>query len=230
MNISERLALLLKEKNITANALSKKTGVPQPTIHKILEGKTTNPGINTISALAKGLDTTIFNLMLYISDEEAEHIYDSEGMTLKERRTGSHEIFKRKIEVQYKAPLLSWVQAGNMTQIKDEELNEWYYYPGKAANDHIFCLRVEGESMEPKYQDGDIVFVDPDKAYNNGSTVIVVDDDYPEGSYATMKKLVMDGPKKYLKPLNPEWPGPKFIDFTNTMRIVGVVIGKFVKE
>jgi SOS-response transcriptional repressor LexA len=84
--------------------------------------------------------------------------------------------------------------------------------------------------MEPKYQEGDIVFVDPDKAYNNGSTVIVVDDEYPEGSYATMKKLVMDGPNKYLKPLNPEWPGPKFINFTRTMRVVGVVIGKFVKE
>lgn len=195
---------ILIKKRTNANALSKKTGVPQPTIHKIIEGKTANPGINTLIALAKGLDVSLLALL---GDEPI-------GKTNK---------------CSCVAPLISWVKAGRLTEVEDQDIEEWYPYPGKSESTKIFCLRVEGESMEPKFYDCDIVFIDPEKAYDNGSIVIVVDN-IQSDSFATMKKIVIDGSNCYLKPLNPDWPGPKYIPMTDTMTVVGVVVGKYVKE
>ena len=95
-------------------------------------------------------------------------------------------------------------------------------------SEHSYCLRVRGESMEPKFSEGDIVFVDADRCASDGDIVIAQDVEFDETS-ATMKKLVCDGKHKYLQPLNPNWPGPKYIPCTENTRIVGVVIGKFVE-
>ena len=58
VNFANKLSQLLREKGLTANAFAKKSGIPQPTIHKILEGKTSNPGLNTIEIIAASLDVS----------------------------------------------------------------------------------------------------------------------------------------------------------------------------
>lgn len=79
--------------------------------------------------------------------------------------------------------------------------------------------------MEPKYQDGDIIFVDPDVAPSHGSHVVVRLGDEQE---ATFKQLVLEGSRRFLRALNPDWPGPKLIEIDGNATIVGVVIGKWV--
>jgi len=61
-----------------------------------------------------------------------------------------------------------------------------------------------------------------------GRSVAAVDDGAADPE-ATLKKLVKDGPDYYLKALNPDWPGPKFQQFTKSMRIAGVAVGKYVE-
>lgn len=63
---------------------------------------------------------------------------------------------------------------------------------------------------------------------HSGSIVIVVSDGAGGEASATMKQLVEEGGHAFMRPLNPDRPGPKFIEFTENMRIVGVVIGKYV--
>ncbi len=82
--------------------------------------------------------------------------------------------------------------------------------------------------MEPMFCEGDVVFIDPDVYKDPGKIVAVVDDGAVEPE-ATLKKLVKDGGEYYLKALNPDWPGPRFISFTKDMRIAGVAVGKYVK-
>lgn len=127
-------------------------------------------------------------------------------------------------------PLISWVQAGNWETVIDNfapgDAEDWLPCPRKFGP-HAFALRVRGVSMEPKYQDGDIIFVDPDAQAEHGRNIVVRLDDEHE---ATFKQLVMEGGQKFLRALNPDWPGPKLIPINGNATICGVVIGKWVPE
>ena len=127
-------------------------------------------------------------------------------------------------------PLISWVQAGTWCGIVDNfapgDAEEWLPCPRKFGP-HTFALRVRGLSMEPRYQAGDIIFVDPDARADHGKHVVVRLDDEQE---ATFKQLVVEGGQRFLRALNPEWPGPKIIPIDGTATICGVVIGKWVPE
>lgn len=72
------------------------------------------------------------------------------------------------------------------------------------------------------FRDGDIIFVDPEKDAENGSLVIAKLTDSQE---ATFKQLVMEGNRRFLKPLNPSWPDP-IIELGGDAMICGVVFSK----
>jgi SOS-response transcriptional repressor LexA len=80
-----------------------------------------------------------------------------------------------------------------------------------------FSLRVEGDSMEPEFPHGCIIFVEPRSEALNGDFVVVTLDD---SRRATFKELVIDGPSRYLKPLNPRYP---ILPLTVEARVCGVV-------
>lgn len=122
----------------------------------------------------------------------------------------------------HKVPVISWVQAGDWSEVVDQ-------YPPGFAEDWIvttetvtptaFALVVHGDSMEPEFAEGDILTVDPGRAYSSGSYVVV-----KNGEEATFKQLMIDGSSVYLKPLNNRYP---IKDVTGlNIRIVGVVIEK----
>lgn len=205
--IASKLEKLIQDKNTNVNALSKKSGVPQPTIFKIVKGLSKDPKRSTMEKIAEALNVNID--FFYGPIEETTVPFSTNG-----RKTAL-------------LPLLSWVQAGSFTNIQtfSSDDYEWYMCPVNISK-RSYCLRVRGISMEPKFSEGDIVFVDADRVAGDGDIVIAQDTDFDETA-ATMKKLVIDGSHKYLQPLNPDWP-EKFIPCTENTRIVGVVIGKYV--
>jgi len=98
------------------------------------------------------------------------------------------------------------------------EAEEWV---NTTATNHpnAFALVVKGDSMEPEFTEGDIIIVDPGRAYGNLSYVVV-----KNGTEATFKQLVIDGASVYLKPLNDRYP---IKDITGIeIEIVGVVVEK----
>ncbi len=126
-------------------------------------------------------------------------------------------------------PLISWVQAGVWMDIVDTfnvgEAEAVFACPKKCSSS-TFMLRVRGPSMEPKYSDGDLIYVDPSVQYAHGKNVIVK---LTGSQEATFKNLVIDGEKMWLKPLNPSWP-EQVIQLDSDALIVGVVIGKYVPD
>lgn len=124
----------------------------------------------------------------------------------------------------YDVPLISWVQAGAWQPVADP------YQPGdfeelvkvdRRYSNMAFALRVNGDSMQSPHGDsfppGSIIIVEPDQAPRNGSYVVVRLEDEQE---ATFKQLVIEGSKRYLKPLNPRYP---IIEVTSEATICGVV-------
>lgn len=117
-----------------------------------------------------------------------------------------------------KVPLVSSVAAGLMSEAADllpaGFADEWVTcsVPVKA---HTFALRVDGDSMEPRFPEGMILVVEPELEARPGDFVIAKNED----NEATFKQLVRESGDYYLKPLNPRYP----IKPLGNAQIVGVV-------
>jgi len=127
-----------------------------------------------------------------------------------------------------RVPLISWVQAGNWEPVADPyqpgDAEEWVLTT-RRVGPHAFALRVVGDSMEPEFREGETIIVDPDREAVSGSYVIAKIDGGPDGNgEATFKRLIRDGGRTYLKPVNNAYP---IMDMTGReFRIVGVVVEK----
>ena len=117
-------------------------------------------------------------------------------------------------------PVLSWVQAGTWNEAREpptaaERLN----CPLPCGPD-TFVLKVAGESMAPRFPDGDYIFVDPDVPAESGKFVVVR---RPDDGAATFKQLVVEDGRRYLKAANPAWPEP-IVEAHPDAAVCGVVV------
>jgi SOS-response transcriptional repressor LexA len=135
-------------------------------------------------------------------------------------------------DIRGKIPLISWVQAGAWESIVDNfapgDAEQWLDSPINVSSSSYY-LRVRGESMfDPadhrSFREGELALVDPNAQAEHKSLVVVRLDDEAE---ATFKQLILEGGKKYLKALNPNWPN-RIFEVNGNATICGVVKGKFV--
>lgn len=128
-----------------------------------------------------------------------------------------------------RVPLLSWIRAGTFRDVDDRylpgESDEWAEVYDTKPGNYAFALRVTGDSMTspmPGYKSfppGTIIIVDPARSADAGDFVIAKD---IETQKATFKRLVYDGGRWFLKPLNPSYPTVEIDD--PSIRVIGKVI------
>jgi len=122
-------------------------------------------------------------------------------------------------------PLISWVHAGEWSEVGEGYVPQYgtdMLPCPVACSPESFVLRVRGTSMEPKFREGDLIFVDPNALAEHGKYVVV----RLEGSNeATFKQLIFEGGKQYLKALNPDWPN-RIIEIDEDASICGVIVFK----
>jgi SOS-response transcriptional repressor LexA len=122
--------------------------------------------------------------------------------------------------VSARLPLVSWVTAGHWREVVDNfepgDAEEWVETT-KRVGAAAFALRVRGDSMEPRCPDGAVIIVDPEREAVNGSLVVVRLD---EDAEATFKRLVVEGGRRFLAPLNPRYP---VLEITGPAVVCGVV-------
>jgi SOS-response transcriptional repressor LexA len=71
---------------------------------------------------------------------------------------------------------------------------------------------------EPSFPSGSTIIVEPADAADNGTLVIAQLEGEPE---TTFKRLVSDGGRQYLVPLNPQFPT---LPVDRKMRVCGIVV------
>lgn len=115
-------------------------------------------------------------------------------------------------------PILNKVNAGMYREIIDSE-PEGIEHVASAVptRRYTFALRVEGDSMEPKFPEGMVLIVEPEADPLPNDYVIAVNGD----NEATFKQLIKDGGEWFLKPLNPRYP----IKPLGTAKVIGVIVG-----
>jgi SOS-response transcriptional repressor LexA len=197
----------------TQTALAKKARVSQSTGGRLLKGLV-NSQSDTLKQICDALGISVAELLGELPAREFVARADADAL-----------------EPASKAglvPLISWVQAGSFTEAIDIYqpgfAEQWVKKPPVPCGSKTFALRVEGMSMEPKYQEGEIIYVDPEVAPANGKDVVIRLDDRNE---VTFKRLVIEGRRSYLRPLNRSWR-EQVIDVPDDARIVGVVLGAWM--
>lgn len=120
-------------------------------------------------------------------------------------------------------PLLNWTDAlswidPSSTAFKHATQNILTHIQ---VGSQSFALRVDGDSMEApsgiSFPNHCLIIVDPDEKITNGSFVIAKQNN---NSQLVFKQFIIDGNRRYLKPLNPRYP---IIEITPQAIICGVV-------
>ncbi|WP_321959734.1 XRE family transcriptional regulator [Paraburkholderia sp. J69-1] len=217
----------------TQQKLAAKTGIGQTTIGRIRRGEV-NATLDNLKRIAEAFNVPVS----YLYGETDVH-----GLTPEERAVVLSRTEKEILEpnvaqgpdIRGKLPLISWVQAGNWTEVIDNfapgDAEDWIPCPFNHGP-NAFVLRVVGESnydpTGPKsYAPGDFIAVDPAREPTNRSMVVVRVDHEDK---ATFKQLLMDDDgTMMLKALNPNWP-QRIFAMPKGSRIVGIVIGKWIPE
>ncbi|MBB1403722.1 LexA family transcriptional regulator [Pseudoalteromonas sp. SG45-1] len=202
MDIAKRVKERRTALGLTQYQLADLVGTAQTSIQKIERGDTKNP--RNIEALARALKCTPEFLQFGIADNKDTNSNVLPGPTIKAT-----------------APLISWVQAGAWSEISEIKAYdaERFMCPVNCS-DLTFVLKVQGISMEPKFDEGDLIFVDPEAECIHGSYVVArLDDD----NQATFKQLIIENGHKFLKAANPNWP-EQLIPINGNCTLVGKVI------
>ncbi len=198
--LGENLKTIRKAKKMTQKELAQKSGVKQSVISDLETGNAKSTG--SIIELANAL-----------------------GVTAEELRKGTIDVESTNVApVQARmAPVLSWVQAGNFTNVESVDMSqvvEWFPLPDDCEK--CFYLKVRGVSNEPDFIEGDYIVVDPTVYYSDmqSGDVIVVRNDKD----ATFKKLVIESDgSRYLQAINPNFH-PNIIPIDENCHFIGQVI------
>lgn len=83
-------------------------------------------------------------------------------------------------------PVLGRVQAGLPIEAQEEIIDWEEISPNMAASGEYFALQVKGDSMEPKFSEGDVVIVRQQEDAESGDIVIAM----VNSNDATIKKLM----------------------------------------
>lgn len=122
-------------------------------------------------------------------------------------------------------PVISWVSAGQWMEAIEpyhrKGIDRWYETTVQCS-ENSFWLDVKGDSMTSpvglSIPEGTMILVDPEAEAKNGKLVVAKLDSENE---ATFKKLVIDAGRKFLKPLNPQYP---MTEVDGNCRVIGVVV------
>lgn len=171
----------------------------------------TNPVKNIGDKLAAEVERVFEKSNGWLDHEHAE--IQEEGATYQISRTAS-----------YRVPLLSGQEVQNRFLQSTSLLNSNYtdyVLTHIKVSPQAFAMRVEGDSMEApsgvSFCNGAIIVVDPELPAKNGAYVLAKQNG---SSQVAFKQFIIDGNRRFLKPLNPRYP---ITEITPQAIICGVV-------
>lgn len=212
MDIGKIIRKARLDAGLTMKEVEAKTGIISSNQSKIELGENNSPGFITISKLADYYGLSLDGIALAMKNQAS-----SPMIAAKSRKTTY-------------LPIISWVQAGSWREslaILDSD-GPVVASPVRCTND-AYILEVHGDSMTAthgamdSFPEGSLIVVEPNMEARHKSYVIAR---ITGSNEVTFKQLMFDGPRKYLKPINPQYP---IIQIDQPIDIVGVVLSKIQK-
>jgi SOS-response transcriptional repressor LexA len=164
--VKKNLEWLIEKRRTNPHELQRVTGVPQPTIHRILTGESTDPRTKTLQPLADFFGISVSDLRdRELSAAPGAAVPPAFDENVKPAPMGTRPI-----------PVISAVQAGALRDMDSPyEPGDGYaieYTDDMGLSRWTFALDIEGQSMMPEFRPGDRVIVDPEVSPNPGDFVV----------------------------------------------------------
>lgn len=208
--------LMHADGQISEGELSRKTGIPQSTIHRILAGQIKESKPSTLRPLAGYFGLTLAQLQ----GEEPMPIQRHANNASKDQDTSRSYLGTPARLI----PLITWEQAANwkfICQNYQHESNKGWVATNKNVGPHAFGLRIQGNSMTathgPSFEDGFEIVVDPDRSPQHRDFVVVKESNKQS---AILRQLSIEGDSYDLFPLNPRY---QVTHVDNLDQVCGVV-------
>lgn len=182
--LGKRLKALRKEKHITQADLAEAMGVTQQAVGK-WETDRSAPDPEMVRRLAEFFETTTDDVL---------------GFAAPVHVTPSFVKTQRPIYAEHPIPVIGTVRAGYGAMAFEEDYGTEYARVKDPEN--YFYLLVQGNSMAPRIQDGDLALVRKQTTLENGDLGVVV---YGADGEGTLKKFVKQGNTVVLQPFNPAY-------------------------
>jgi SOS-response transcriptional repressor LexA len=198
--ISNVLNYLIDRAGISEATLAREVDLPRNTINRLTAGKTPDPRISTLQAVAAYFRVTLDQLSgkspimgnIVNTFEEVKHL-----------------------------PVLTLAEASQwkkiLTKIRPDIHHNWIIFDS-SNGEGKFAVTVKGDAMWPQFQEGNIIIVDPHKMAENRN--FVLSSIFKTGEIV-LRQLFVDNGIKILKATNPIFPS---ITLTDKDNIIGVAI------
>jgi SOS-response transcriptional repressor LexA len=215
MDRHERIARAIQLSGLKKGEIAAACGVANSAVTQWITGESKSLKPENLYALAKA------------TGFRAEWLAIGEGP---EKEPDSNVAMAVQPDMMFRYPVISWVAAGAWAEAVEpyppgfSDRYEMSEYDSKGP---AFWLEVRGDSMtSPVGQsvpEGSLILVDTEADAYSGKLVIAK---LSNSDKATFKKLVDDGGRRFLKPLNPAYPMEACED---DCRIIGVVVRALMK-
>lgn len=198
VNVGKVIENLLCERNMTNRELAYRTGVTEVTIGRYIKG-TREPNATNLSNIADVLGVSTDYLLGY-----------------------SQETKRKGVSI----PILGKVVAGIPIEAVEEILDYEEITPELANTGTFFALKIQGESMEPKLSDGDIVIIKQQNNVENGEIAVVL----VNGQDATVKQIIKHDNGIFLHGFNPSVYTDAFYNNQQIEELPVIILGKVVES
>lgn len=240
MNWLENIKRIKKEKNFTNESLSELSGISLGTLNKLLSGATADPKLSTLTSLSRAFGISLdemlgenskgsrftlnddltrkYNELDRSGRETVDYIINKEYNRVKKEREAQPYTLENPA-IRHIKLFNTAASAGTGVYLSDSDATEISVYSNPITDSADFAIRVSGNSMMPKYHDGDIILAEKTNKVDEGELGI-----FSLNGEAFFKKF---GGDKLIS-LNPEYSDIR-INAYDEIICFGRVIGRLRK-
>lgn len=189
--IGDRIREARDTKELDQATLAAKAGIVTRTLQRWEKGEQVPDGV-AITRLARATSVQASWLLtgegeMYPVPSRPENVYTLPGSN--RRRVKTVDL-----------PLISAVPAGKVATLFHPDYVDDYVTVDDVKDPQAFALKVKGNSMSPRIEDGDVVIVSPQQEARSGDICVA-----RVNGEDTLKKVKFEGNYIHLIPLNPEF-------------------------
>ena len=193
--LAKNLSTLMTKFNINASELARKTGIKQPVINRIINGKTTNPNVETLLPLSIFFSVGINQLL----ESDPQSVFLS-------GTPNGRDI-----------PLIDW-QLISLINIKTDNRDKFKTIKTtKGVTAHAFALEIKHD-LSPQFPKHTILVIEPNKKVSFGDYVLATN---KKSKSTSLKQVIIDDSKLYLKSIQ---SGIDHSESSESFDIIGIIV------